>query len=172
MISPQQLSSILSQLPAQIQLHAPVQSPISNTTQPFSHLSLNNDKTNFTSSPIPAPPPPAYASGPQVLSLASALYAYSPTDAGDLALEPNDRVQVTEHMNNDCKFVQLRKVDHKYPAARFVADNADMRYFQGGEVGTSELDSRVSSLGAMSTSSKRSDRMHLHQMSVITGTCH
>lgn len=52
--------------------------------------------------PAPAPPPPAYASGPQVLSIVTALYAYAPTDAGDLALQPNDRVQVTEHMNNDC----------------------------------------------------------------------
>jgi LAS seventeen-binding protein 1/2 len=52
----------------------------------------------------PAPlPPPAYASTPPVISLASALYAYQPTDAGDLALQPNDRIQVMEHMNNDCK---------------------------------------------------------------------
>lgn len=34
--------------------------------------------------------------------MASALYAYKPTDAGDLALQQNDRVQVIEHMNNDC----------------------------------------------------------------------
>jgi hypothetical protein len=37
------------------------------------------------------------------LSIAAALYAYTPTDAGDLALQQNDRIQVTEHMNNDCK---------------------------------------------------------------------
>lgn len=36
-----------------------------------------------------------------MLSVASALYAYTPTDAGDLALQPNDRVQVLEHMNAD-----------------------------------------------------------------------
>ena len=100
-ISPQQLSSILSQLPAQTQLHAPIQSPVPSTTQPFSNLSLN-EKTHYSPSPVAAPPPPAYASGPQVLSLACALYAYTPTDAGDLALQQNDRVQVTEHMNNDC----------------------------------------------------------------------
>lgn len=35
--------------------------------------------------------------------MAIALYAYSPTDAGDLALQQNDRIQVIEHMNNDCK---------------------------------------------------------------------
>ena len=27
----------------------------------------------------------------------------SPTDQGDLALQQNDRIQVIEHMNNDCK---------------------------------------------------------------------
>ena len=37
------------------------------------------------------------------MSIVTALYAYTPTDAGDLALQQNDRVQVTEHMNNDCK---------------------------------------------------------------------
>ncbi len=103
-ISPQQLSLILSQLPAQTQVHPPVHSPIPSTIQPFSNLSLNNEKNQYMPSPVPAPPPPAYAFGPQVLSLASALYAYTPTDAGDLALQQNDRVQVTEHMNNDCKF--------------------------------------------------------------------
>lgn len=102
-ISPQQLSSILSQLPPQTQLHAPVQSPIPTATQQLTNLSLNNEKNQYVPSPAPAPPPPAYASGPQVLALASALYAYTPTDAGDLALQQNDRVQVTEHMNIDCK---------------------------------------------------------------------
>lgn len=36
--------------------------------------------------------------------MAAALYSYTPTDAGDLALQQNDRVQVIEHMNNDCMF--------------------------------------------------------------------
>lgn len=103
-ISPQQLSSILSQLPAQTQLHAPIQSPVPSTVQQISNLSLN-EKSHYA--PSPAPAPPAYASGPQVLSLASALYAYTPTDAGDLALQQNDRVQVTEHMNIDCKSLLL-----------------------------------------------------------------
>lgn len=42
-----------------------------------------------------------------MLSVASALYAYTPTDTGDLALQPNDRVQVLEHMNADCMFTLL-----------------------------------------------------------------
>ncbi|KAI5294739.1 hypothetical protein KEM52_003315 [Ascosphaera acerosa] len=33
--------------------------------------------------------------------MASAVYAYVATDAGDLALQPGDRVRVLEQMNND-----------------------------------------------------------------------
>lgn len=52
-------------------------------------------------------PPPAYPSvpaapvGPPVLAHASALYQYNAQDAGDLALMPNDKVVVTEYMNNE-----------------------------------------------------------------------
>ncbi|EER25839.1 hypothetical protein D8B26_004043 [Coccidioides posadasii str. Silveira] len=83
-ITPGQLSSILSQLPSQTQLHAP--------------LPQSTADTGFTP---PSVPPPSYASAPPVLCMASALYAYTPTDAGDLALQANDRIQVLEHMNND-----------------------------------------------------------------------
>lgn len=62
-----------------------------------------NLKEHYSPVPTPAPlPPPAYPTGPSILSIASALYAYAPTDAGDLALQQNDRILVTEHMNNDC----------------------------------------------------------------------
>ncbi|KAF2138458.1 uncharacterized protein K452DRAFT_353005 [Aplosporella prunicola CBS 121167] len=50
----------------------------------------------------PTPPPPAYAStppAPPVLAHATALYAYAPTDAGDLALTAGEPVHVTEYMN-------------------------------------------------------------------------
>lgn len=50
----------------------------------------------------PPQAPPAYPQVPPVLGVASAMYAYSPTDAGDLALQPQDRIQITEHMNDDC----------------------------------------------------------------------
>lgn len=68
-----------------------------------------NEKAQYgMNSPAPqshyASPPPAYPQAPTVLSVASALYAYTPTDAGDLALQPNDRIQVLEHMNADCMF--------------------------------------------------------------------
>ncbi|OAL70959.1 hypothetical protein A7D00_4621 [Trichophyton violaceum] len=102
-ITPAQLSSILEQLPSQTQLHAPLHQPVTESTYSppsaqLSRVSLNEKAESPYSSP---PPPPTYSSAPPVLSLASALYAYTPTDAGDLALQPNDRIQVLEHMNND-----------------------------------------------------------------------
>ncbi|KAA6414419.1 MAG: hypothetical protein FRX48_01168 [Lasallia pustulata] len=39
--------------------------------------------------------------GPPSLATASALYAYTPADAGDLALLPNDQISITEFMNAD-----------------------------------------------------------------------
>lgn len=48
----------------------------------------------------PSPGPPVYTQ-PQSLATATALYPYSPTDAGDLALQPQDRVQILEYMNAD-----------------------------------------------------------------------
>lgn len=105
-ISPQALQSILAQLPAQTPLHAAIQSPV-NVVSPapleqFGSLSVKQEYN--APSPVHTPnplPPPAYPTVPTILSIASALYAYKPTDAGDLALQQNDRVQVIEHMNND-----------------------------------------------------------------------
>ncbi|PGH11679.1 hypothetical protein AJ79_04702 [Helicocarpus griseus UAMH5409] len=102
-ITADQCSFILSQLPSNAQLNASLQQPAVESPPPSNQMSTLrlNEK-----SPEPQPyhdplPPPAYASGPPVLSIASALYAYTPTDAGDLALQPQDRIQVLEHMNND-----------------------------------------------------------------------
>lgn len=62
---------------------------------------LRDEKGAHT--PVQSPlqqPPPAYPSAPQPpLTYATALYAYTPTDAGDLSLSPNDKVAVTEYMN-------------------------------------------------------------------------
>lgn len=50
-------------------------------------------------------PPPAYAQPPPSMTAAPplthalALYAYTATDAGDLTLQPNDRIAVSEYMN-------------------------------------------------------------------------
>jgi hypothetical protein len=89
---------------------APVQSPVQSPepTPAFNPPTAQLQNTTLnekapTQYPSPAPPPPAYAQTPPVLSISSAMYAYTPTDAGDLALQPNDRIQVLEHMNNDCK---------------------------------------------------------------------
>jgi hypothetical protein len=58
--------------------------------------------TTTTNAPPPAyPSVPAAPVGPVVLAHASAMYQYNAQDAGDLALMPNDRVVVTEYMNNE-----------------------------------------------------------------------
>lgn len=73
-------------------------------TSQFANTSLNEKSSNFYApSPSPALPPPAYPSVPVAppLASASALYEYRPSDAGDLALQPNDRIAITEFMNAD-----------------------------------------------------------------------
>lgn len=115
-ISPQTLSELLSQIPAQTALHAPIsvgavpsmaprigapQPP----TSPMQNLRMNEKQNNNYYQPPPAPspvPPPAYGAPPPSLpplAQATALYAYAGEDAGDLHLEPNDHVVVTEYMN-------------------------------------------------------------------------
>ena len=88
----------------------PLQTDPIHPTPPMQNLHVNGDGAGFSEkkqdgiSPIPSPaqPPPAYPTAPAppgALTFATALYAYSPTDAGDLALSPNDRIAVTEYMN-------------------------------------------------------------------------
>ncbi|EMD93403.1 hypothetical protein COCC4DRAFT_31204 [Bipolaris maydis ATCC 48331] len=60
----------------------------------------------YADAPANAPPPaypsvPAAPAGPPVLCHASAMYQYNAQDAGDLALMPNDKIAVTEYMNNE-----------------------------------------------------------------------
>lgn len=114
-ITPQQLSSLLSQLPSQTSLHAPLQSspptpapvpatPASPPVTQLANTSLNEKRNTFYApTPSPALPPPAYASSaaPPSVATASALYEYHPSDAGDLAILPNDRISITEFMNAD-----------------------------------------------------------------------
>ena len=64
-------------------------------TQRSAALSPNPPAYNNSFSP---PPPPQ---GPPILSHASALYPYTPADAGDLALAHGDRIAVLEYMNAD-----------------------------------------------------------------------
>ncbi|TKX23726.1 SH3 domain-containing protein 1 [Elsinoe australis] len=121
-ITPQTLSHILEQIPAQTALHAPISvgavptpSPLPGAPQPptaaFNNTSLSekqqqpqsyNEKTQYAPSPAPSPaPPPAYGAPPSMppLCAATALYAYKGEDAGDLDLQPNDHIEVTEYMN-------------------------------------------------------------------------
>ncbi|KAI9855356.1 MAG: hypothetical protein M1813_009814 [Trichoglossum hirsutum] len=114
-ITPQELSHILSLLPKETPLHAPasngtsVVAPASPSPTPVKQLedmSLN-EKQKSSYAPIPSPvpqPPPAYTSaagGPPPLATASALYAFNPIDPGDLALLPNDRISVLEYTNDE-----------------------------------------------------------------------
>jgi len=120
-ITPQQLAAILSQLPDQTILHAPVITAngaqplpaVSEPQPPVNQLAATslNEKSHNYPSPAASPAafsPPAYApnppgplspAGPPALATASSLYQYNPTDAGDLALLPNDRVMITEYVN-------------------------------------------------------------------------
>ncbi|KAK5120637.1 hypothetical protein LTR85_005995 [Meristemomyces frigidus] len=88
---------------------------------PMNNLSLQNTRTSgaatngsmnekvdnsYFQQPTPSQaPPPAYGSAPPPqanwppLAQATALYAYTSGDAGDLELQPNDHVTVTEYMN-------------------------------------------------------------------------
>lgn len=134
MIAPHQLSSILSQLPAESDANAPRAAQPSPPAQqlaqpvPVHHAPVQVQPPSAPYTPSYSPPasqmanmsvqekaavhnqyaspppqaPPAYPQVPPILELASAMYAYTPTDPGDLALQPQDRIQVTEHMNDDC----------------------------------------------------------------------
>lgn len=81
-----------------------VNNAISSSPAPVtSQIQTYNEKSDYSQqppsygSPSPMPPPPAPIAAP--LTHAVALYAYAGTDAGDLSLQPNDRVAVTEYMN-------------------------------------------------------------------------
>nr|OQO20116.1 hypothetical protein B0A51_10017 [Rachicladosporium sp. CCFEE 5018] len=126
-ITPQTLSDLLSRIPAQNALHAPISvgavptaaaqagqlqpSPAAPTAA-LNNLNVNgrqngdSEKSDSSYYQPPAqsqPPPPAYVPPPQAnfppLAQATALYAYSSGDVGDLVLQPNDHIKVTEYMN-------------------------------------------------------------------------
>lgn len=89
------------------------------------------------------------------------MYAYTPTDAGDLALQPNDRIQVLEHMNNDCKF----SFDKDYDIC--LSTNTT----QGGVAEMSEQTRKEYSLEAMSEFWTRSPPLQPCPSLPITETC-
>ena len=111
-MSPETLTAILAQLPTEQAMNAPIPLSTEPIAQKVGGLSVNgndysNDKKNGYPSPAPSPinqPPPAYPHAPTppaatVLTYATALYAYKPTDAGDLELQARDKIAVSEYMN-------------------------------------------------------------------------
>ena len=92
------MSQILALLPeARTATRGSVPTP---PTAPFAAASLA--EKHASSYYQPTPPPPVYAPhSPPVLATATALYAYHPSDAGDLAFATNDRIAVHEFMNAD-----------------------------------------------------------------------
>jgi len=107
-ITQAQLSSILNQLPAETATghsnHA-TSAPTPAVSTPTVNNSFNEKQNGYhNNEPQAAAPPPAYPSTPvpptaAPLTYATALYHYNASDAGDLALQANDRIAVTEYMN-------------------------------------------------------------------------
>ncbi|WPH01827.1 Hypothetical protein R9X50_00468100 [Acrodontium crateriforme] len=129
-ITPQTLSSLLSSIPEQTALHAPLSvgavptlNPTAGAPQPptpgMNNLNLNgnnrgstaastngalNEKSDYSAyNPSQSALPSSYNTPPPTewppLAQATALFVYNSTDAGDLALQPNDHITVTEYMN-------------------------------------------------------------------------
>ena len=125
-ISPATLSDLLSRIPPQTALHAPLSvgaiapatqnvgtvaspQPANPIPAPLNLPTRNSEKQNGAyfgqeQQQQQQPPPPAYNSPPPQaswppLAQATALYAYTSTDAGDLELQPNDQINVTEYLN-------------------------------------------------------------------------
>ena len=97
LLSTSQLSSILALLPDPSTTSSATQLPITS----LGNLSISEKQPSGFYSPSPSPAPlPVYTS-PAILAKASAIYAYNPTDAGDLALLPKDHIQILEFMNAD-----------------------------------------------------------------------
>lgn len=116
MLSTAQHDAISSQLPISAENSARALPAV--PTQQLSALTMQSEPTPppekkhsnvgyYADTTTANAPPPAYPSvpaapaGPPVLAYASAMYQYNAQDAGDLALMPNDKVVVTEYMNNE-----------------------------------------------------------------------
>lgn len=113
-ITSQQYDTIINQLPASAASSGRALPAV--PTQQLANLNVSKtpepEKKNgnigyYADSAAANPPPPAYPTppaapvGPPALCHATALYQYNAQDAGDLALLPNDKVVVTEYMNNE-----------------------------------------------------------------------
>jgi len=108
LITPAQLTTILNQLPSETatgrsRVASPAPTPSFNNNTSQDRTNGHNEKNGFYhESQSPAPPAYPIAPAPPTappLTYATALYAYNASDAGDLALQANDRIAVTEYMN-------------------------------------------------------------------------
>lgn len=119
---------------------------------PMQNMSLNEKNT----APSPAPPP-AYGAPPTLspsqapLAHATALYAYRGEDPGDLDLQPNDLVMITEYTNAEwwtgrsertghtgifpCSYVKLNE---KQPMQNSTANNYGNLPLQTSGMGNGE----------------------------------
>jgi len=102
-VSAENSARALPAVPTQQLAQMSVQSePTPPPEKKHSNVGYYADTTAAAHAPPPAyPSVPAAPVGPPVLAHASAMYQYNAQDAGDLALMPNDRVVVTEYMNNE-----------------------------------------------------------------------
>ncbi|CAI6313871.1 unnamed protein product [Periconia digitata] len=114
-ITQQQYDAIINQIPANASSAraraGPPSAQLSSislnspTPEPMPEKKSNN--VGYYSDNVANPPPPAYPSapaapvGPPALCHATAMYQYNAQDAGDLALQPNDKIVVSEYMNNE-----------------------------------------------------------------------
>ncbi|KAH0563371.1 hypothetical protein GP486_002061 [Trichoglossum hirsutum] len=173
-ITPQELSNILSLLPKETPLHAPASNGVSVVPPALSPTPVKqledtslNEKQKNSHTPVPLPvaqPPPTYTSAvssPPPLAAASALYAFNPIDSGDLAMLPNDRISVLEYTNNEwwkgrnertglegvfpCSYVSV--VEEKITSAKAKSyGNLPLEVSQGGRSSGQE-DGKPSKLG-------------------------
>lgn len=104
-MTPHRLSEIVAKLPspkAPLSNEAP---KAENTPAATLPILTNTEKQSLRSpiSALPQLPPPAYSHAPIAATLATAvaIYEYTPSDSGDLAIMQKDRISITEFMNAD-----------------------------------------------------------------------
>lgn len=72
-----------------------------NEPEPEKKVGYYAQEQQYNPPPPAYPTPPVAPAGPPALAYATAMYQYNAQDAGDLALMPNDKIIVTEYMNNE-----------------------------------------------------------------------
>lgn len=131
-------------VPAQSQPPAPYAPSYSPPASQMSNMSVSEKAAHHNQYASPPPQaPPAYPQVPAV-SMATALYTYKTSDPGDLAFEPQHRIQITQELNNDCMISPCPWVQTRLTSVK-----------QGGVVATRLLAKRVFSPQATWLESQR-----------------